>query len=112
MLQIVSHVGYLLWQTAMSSTDEKLDALMASVSNLQRSHEQSQLELDRKLRNLEEDVEATQMDVTERAIKKSTTRPPVQVLEEGAQGAIPVQHQSGSQDRRCQQKTQQGYPTL
>ena len=49
------HIGYLLWHTAMSLTDEKLDALIASVSNLQKSHEQSQLELDEKLQKLEED---------------------------------------------------------
>ena len=54
----------------MSSTDEKLDALIASVSKLQDSHKQSQLELDGKLKKPEEDVAATQLDVTKRVIKK------------------------------------------
>ena len=67
----------------MSSTDEKLNFLIASVSELQSSHEQSQCKLDEKLKKLEEDVVATQMDVTEWAIKKARRDCPYEFWRKG-----------------------------
>ena len=52
----------------MSSMDEKLDVLIASVAKLRELHEQSQLELDEKLK---EDIAATQMDMMDVVIKKA-----------------------------------------
>ena len=56
----------------MSSTDEKLDALICSVTN-SSSHKNraSTTYVDGKLKKLEEDVMATQQDITERVLKKA-----------------------------------------
>ena len=62
----VYRLPYVYTQTMTQSTDKKLDALINSVAELKRSHEQSQKDLDGRLKKLEEDVPATQEDVTER----------------------------------------------
>ena len=55
----------------MSSTEEKLDALIRSMADLKKSHDESRLKLDEKLKKLEEDVAATQEDVTERMLRQA-----------------------------------------
>ena len=55
----------------MSSTEEKLDALIKSLADLTRSQKTHQRDLNIKLKRLEKDVAAAQEDATERAIKRA-----------------------------------------
>ena len=55
------------------TTDQKLDALIKSVSELKKSQDSSHKELEDKLQKLEDDVAASQElqeDATERAVKR------------------------------------------
>ena len=62
----------------MASTDEKLDELIRCVADLKKSHEESQKDLDGKLKKLEDDFTATQQDVTE-SLEEGTEGTPLRI---------------------------------
>ena len=69
----------------MSSTEEKLDALIKSVADLTKSQKTHQRDLDIKLKKLEEDVATAQEDATERAIKRAKRDRPIEFKRKGHQ---------------------------
>ena len=69
----------------MSSTKEKLDALIKSVADLNKSQKTHQRDLDIKLKKLEEDIAAAQEDATERAIKSAKRDHPIEFKRKGHQ---------------------------
>ena len=79
-------VGYSYFvYNSMSSTKEKLDALIKSVADLMWSHKVNQHELDTKLKQLEKDVATAQEDATERATKRPNRDCPVEFKWKGHQ---------------------------
>ena len=54
----------------MTTTDEKIDALLRSVESLRRSQDENQEEMSRKLLQLENDVRTSQEDASQRLAKK------------------------------------------
>ena len=79
-------VGYSYFvYNSMSSTKEKLDALIKSVADLMWSHKVNQHELDTKLKQLEKDVATAQEDATERATKRPNRNCPVEFKWKGHQ---------------------------
>ena len=69
----------------MSSTEEKLDALISSVANLTVKQKANQRDLDTKLKKLEKDVAAVQADATEQALKRAKRDRPVEFKRKGHQ---------------------------
>jgi len=70
----------------MSSTDEKLDALLAAFENFKESQSRSHHSLEEKLRKFEEDLESTkesQEEATERALKRIKRDRPLQFQRKG-----------------------------
>ena len=70
----------------MSLTEEKLDKLIRSIGDLQRTHKASQKELESKLQKLEADVAASQdkqEDATERAFKRMRRDKPYEFRRKG-----------------------------
>ena len=68
----------------MSTTEEKLDSLLNAVLDLKDSQQDSQRNLDIKLKKLEKDVAAAQ-DVTENALRKATRGRPMEFKQKGHQ---------------------------
>ena len=69
----------------MSSTEEKLDALIRCVADLTDSQNANQRKLDIKLKKLEKDVAAAQEDATEKAIKRAKRDRPIKFKCKGHQ---------------------------
>ena len=68
------------------TTDQKLDALIQSVSDLKKSQDAGHKELEGKLQKLEEDVAASQElqeDATERAVKRLRRDKPFEFRRKG-----------------------------
>lgn len=69
----------------MSSTEEKLDALIESVAALAERQKANQRDLDNKLKTLEKDVAAANEDATERALKRAKRDRPIEFKRKGHQ---------------------------
>ena len=55
----------------MSTTEEKLDSLLKAVLDFKDSQQDSQRDLDTKLKKLKKDMAAVQQDTTEHALRKA-----------------------------------------
>ena len=69
----------------MSSTEEKLDALIRSVADLTERQKANQSDLNNKLKRLEKDVTAANEDATERALKRAKRDRPIEFKRKGHQ---------------------------
>ena len=69
----------------MSTTEEKLDSLLKAVSDLKDSQQDSQRNLNTKLKKLEKDAAAAQQDATERALRKAKRGRPMEFKRKGHQ---------------------------
>ena len=67
----------------MSSIEEKLDNLIRWVADFIKCHKMSQWELDKKLKNLEQDVATAQEDATKQAIKQAKRERPYEFQKKG-----------------------------
>ena len=67
----------------MSSTEEKLDALIRSVADLTERQKANQSHLSNKLKSLEKDVAAANEDATERALKRAKRDRPIEFKRKG-----------------------------
>ena len=67
----------------MSSTDEKLDALLTSVSELRKEQTTTRRDLESKIASLEEDVKSSHQDAAERAVKKAKRERPLEFKRKG-----------------------------
>lgn len=62
----------------MTSTNEKLDALLKSVAVLQQKHKTSCKDLETKFAWLEEDIKSAQQDPTKKMVKKTKQERPLE----------------------------------
>ena len=93
----------------MSSTEEKLDALIESVAALTERQKAKQCDLGKKLKTLQKDVAVVNEDATERALKEPSMTALLS-LRERASRAICVQLGGGGPLGSCREEDQEAHP--
>ena len=67
----------------MTTPDEKLDSLLKSVAEIQKAHVESRQDLESRFARLEEDVKSSQLEATEKAVKKVKRERPLEFKKKG-----------------------------
>ena len=73
----------LLFKLTMITHDEKLDSLLKSVAEIQKAHAESRQDLESRFARLEEDVKSSQLEATEKAVKKAKQEQPLEFKKKG-----------------------------
>ena len=67
----------------MSTTEQKLDTLLTSVTQMQEEQRAARKDLEDKIAKLEEDVKSSNQDAAERAVKKAKRERPLEFKRKG-----------------------------
>ena len=67
----------------MSTTEQKLDTLLTSVTQMQEEKRAVRKDLEDKVAKLEEDVKSSNQDAAERAVKKAKRERPLEFKRKG-----------------------------